>query len=54
MIRLERNDAKMVRWMWCNVRPENRISAEELSIWSHLLWKSLVEIFIFCVVLLLK
>ena len=29
MIRLDRNDARMVRWM-CKVRPENRISAEEL------------------------
>ena len=26
--KLERNDAKMVRWM-CNVRPEDRISTEE-------------------------
>ena len=30
MIWLERNDAKMVRWM-CSVRPEDRISAEELG-----------------------
>ena len=26
---IDRNDARMVRWM-CNVRPEDRISAEEL------------------------
>ena len=28
VIRLERNDARIVRWM-CNVRPEDSISAEE-------------------------
>ena len=31
MIRLERNDARMVLRI-CNVRPEERISAEELRI----------------------
>ena len=30
MIKLERNNAKMVRLM-CNVRPEDRISAKELT-----------------------
>ena len=30
VIWLERNDAKMVRWR-CSVRPEDRISAEELG-----------------------
>ena len=30
MIRLERNDARMSRWMF-NIRPEDRISAEEFS-----------------------
>ena len=29
MIRLEEKDARKVKWM-CNVRPEGRISAEEL------------------------
>ena len=29
VIRLERNDARMVRWK-CNVKPEDRISAKEL------------------------
>ena len=32
MIRLEMNDAGMVKSM-CSVNPENRISAEELTIW---------------------
>ena len=31
MIRLERNERRMARWMF-NVRSEDRISAEELSI----------------------
>ena len=30
VIRLERNDAWMVRWM-CNIRPEDSISAEEFK-----------------------
>ena len=30
VIRLERNDAKMVRWLY-NFRTENRISAEEIK-----------------------
>ena len=30
VIRLERNGARICRWM-CNARPEERISAEELS-----------------------
>ena len=29
VIRLERNDAILVRWM-CNVKPEDKISEEEL------------------------
>ena len=30
MIRLEKNGARMVRWM-CNIRPEEKLSAEELK-----------------------
>ena len=33
MIRLERNDARMVRWIY-NVMPEDRISVEKL--WTRL------------------
>ena len=29
-VRLERNDARMVRWM-CNIRPEDRVFGEELK-----------------------
>ena len=29
-VRLERNDARMVKWI-CNIRPEDKISAEELK-----------------------
>ena len=30
VIRIKRNDARMARWI-CNIRPEDRISAEELT-----------------------
>ena len=40
MIRLEKNHAKMIRWM-CNFRPEDKISAEELR--TKLKWNSLRE-----------
>ena len=40
MIRLERNERRMARWMF-NVRSEDRISAEELSI--RLKSKSMME-----------
>ena len=40
MIRLEKHDARMVKWM-CNVRPENSFSAEELR--SKLKLKTMKE-----------
>ena len=40
VIRLERNDVRMVRWT-CNVKPEDKISAEELR--SRGKWKSIKE-----------
>ena len=40
VIRLERNDATMIRWL-CNVRPEDRIYAEELE--TRLILKSMRE-----------
>ena len=42
VIRLDRNNSKMVRWM-CNVRPDDRISAEELR--TRLKSKSMRELF---------
>ena len=40
LITLERNDAKMARWM-CNVRPEDRICSEEFR--TRLKLKSMRE-----------
>lgn len=41
VIRLERNDRGMVRWI-CNIKPYDRTSAEELQIMLTMVWSCLV------------